>query len=121
MYHKRYFRDPALDYVLDWWAAIHDRFNRCHACHWRRATWSYMPGRACACDEYVWRGCSCAYHPEDGNHENEDPANWVPDLDEQGRKMPCCEWWSINNPPTLVWSNDPEEMKRIQESGVLNE
>lgn len=43
------------------------------------ATWLYMPGDddwGC-CDNCVPRGCSCV--------ENE--------IDEQGRKEPCCEWW----------------------------
>lgn len=53
-------------------------------------------------------------YPEDENHENLDPANWLPNLDEQGRRVPCCEWWRIDNPPKLVWSSDPEVMATIR-------
>lgn len=115
-YWKPYYRDPALDFILDGYAWIHDLFDRCHSCHWRRAAWSYMPGRDNLCEECVPRGCSCGDYPIDDNHDNMDPANWTSPTDEQGRKWPCCEWWSIDNPPRLVWSSDPEEMARIKKS-----
>ena len=115
MNYPRY-SDPALEYILDGWAWIHDLFNRCHSCHWRRAVWSYMPGRHNACEECVPRGCSCTMRPKDDDFENEDPANWEYQLDEKGRKVPCCEWWNLDNPPKLVWSNDPEVMKQIEKT-----
>jgi hypothetical protein len=62
------------------------------------ATWFYMPDgevpeqdRA-KCDNCVPRGCICNQIPKDDNPENSDPNNWEEILDEQGRKLPCCEW-----------------------------
>lgn len=60
--------------------------------------WCYTPGYSdgsndCFCDNCVPRGCSCMQSPKDGNYENTEPENWVDDLDEWGRQMPCCEFW----------------------------
>ena len=48
------------------------------------AVWYYMPNdnEWVACDDCVPRGCSC-------NNEE--------DVDEKGRKLPCCEWWYDEN------------------------
>ena len=48
------------------------------------AVWYYMPNdnKWVACDDCVPRGCSC---------------NYEEDVDEQGRKLPCCEWWYNEN------------------------
>ncbi len=105
MNYPRY-SDPALEYLLDGIAWIHDLFKRCHKCHWRRAVWSYMPGWHNACEECVNRGCSCTMEPKDGNWENQDETNWEYRLDAQGRKMPCCEWWNLDNLPKLIWTNE---------------
>jgi hypothetical protein len=51
----------------------------------KRATWSYMPGDENFCNNHVPRGCSC--------NRNEDGSE---DLDELGRKQPCCEYNQIN-------------------------
>jgi hypothetical protein len=58
---------------------------RCGKCG-SQAVWYYMPNgegdSPYFCDEHVSRGCSC----------NVDPETGVEDLDEQGRKFPCCEY-----------------------------
>lgn len=65
------------------------------------ATWLYMPSSNSPeetrwrCDIHVPRGCSCTDEPVDGDDENRDPSNWKPELDSNGRKIPCCEWWAI--------------------------
>jgi len=67
------------------------------------ATWLYMPSselpeaQRWACDEHVPRGCSCNDEPVDGNYDNADPANWKQATDNQGRKVPCCEWWPLHD------------------------
>ncbi len=101
----RYGGDPALEWLLDGIAYLHDLAGLCHTCHRRRAVWSYMPGRYNACEECVPRGCSCTMESLDGDYENQDASNWEYQLDEKGRKVPCCEWWSIDNPPTIVWTS----------------
>jgi len=49
-----------------------------------------MPRDDDACDECVPRGCSCNEEPKNGDWEN--PDEMVEQLDELGRKFPCCEW-----------------------------
>lgn len=64
------------------------------------ATWFYMPADSsdhAYCDKCVPRGCSCNEYPIDDNYENLDPNNWTEDLDEQGRELPCCEYWYDEN------------------------
>lgn len=64
------------------------------------ATWFYMSADSddhAYCDNCVPRGCLCNEYPIDGNCENLDPNNWKEDLDEQGRKLPCCEYWYDEN------------------------
>lgn len=73
------------------------------------ATWYYMPGDndwAC-CDDCVPRGCICWQNPiqyEDGSIHNPqgikgEDWEWVEEnkyweeLDGNGRKLPCIEWW----------------------------
>lgn len=55
------------------------------------AVWEYMPGDAVHeyCDQHVPRGCSCnrSYNP--ATDEWDGPE----DRDEQGRLLPCCEYW----------------------------
>ena len=69
-----------------WWENllvwINQKTMLCSYCGKKRATWCYMPSWYCACDECVPRGCSC----------NQD-ENGVDELDYDGQKMPCCEWW----------------------------
>ena len=86
-------KNPFVERLRDILAWIHDLFGRCHFCHWRRAVWSYMPGRDSACDECVPRGCSCTMEPIDGDYDNIKPGSWEHQTDEKGRKIPCCEWW----------------------------
>lgn len=68
-----------------------------------KATWVYMPSYSGPqvndyyCDNCVPRGCSCNTEPEDGDYDNLDPANWVQALDEQGRELPCCEYFIIED------------------------
>jgi hypothetical protein len=53
------------------------------------ATWHYMPsdGTGDYCDEHVPRGCSCQLG-----------AGGVPDTDDLGRLLPCCEWERDDDP-----------------------
>ena len=67
----------------------------CSFCHCVEATWSLMSGSEDACDGCLPRGCSCAQSPKDGDAENLDPANWVQDVDSQGRALPCVEWMEV--------------------------
>lgn len=48
------------------------------------AVWNYMPGEPddYYCDDCVSRGCSCNYDPETN----------IEDVDQHGRKLPCCEY-----------------------------
>ena len=80
----------------------------CSLCS-KKATWCYMPGVASYCDSCVPRGCSC----------NEDESG-VEELDEQGRKSPCCEYWDLtdedHNDTALInrgwkeyYKNNPEK------------
>ncbi len=53
----------------------------CNKCN-NLAVWCYMPGGdKYYCEDHVPRGCSCMAD-DDGN----------PQLDEQGREYPCCEY-----------------------------
>ena len=67
-------------------------FEACEECG-RMAEWVYMPGNHGFCDIHVPRGCSCNQHPKDDNYENTDSSNWIEDKDEEGRLLPCCEYW----------------------------
>lgn len=65
----------------------------------KSAKWLYMPAsekiteaERWKCDKHVPRGCSCNSYPVDDNPDNDDPENWQEEVDEQGRKFPCCEW-----------------------------
>lgn len=55
-----------------------------------------MPSGGLACDECVPRGCSCNTVPKEGIDPNSDdwhdPENWEEILDDNGRRLPCCEW-----------------------------
>ena len=64
----------------------HYYLERCDKCHWRKAVWYYAPGHSIRCDECVPRGCSCNQE-EDGTEQ----------LDEKGRKVPCCEWMGLGD------------------------
>lgn len=68
------------------------------------ATWMYMPSGELSekdsykCDNCVPRGCSCCWVPKDDIDVFDDiamsnPENYYEELDNQGRKLPCCEWW----------------------------
>lgn len=67
----------------------------CTFCHKAEAVWSYMPGSDDACDDCVPRGCSCNADPKPGKEDSADPADYVEQLDEKGRRFPCCEWMGI--------------------------
>ena len=58
-----------------------------------------MSGWEDACDQCVPRGCSCNDELKDGidlhSPEAQDPKSYYQELDEQGRKYPCCEWSNI--------------------------
>ena len=60
------------------------------------AVWIYMPSDSddypYYCDDCVPRGCSCNCYPKDDDYDNSDPDNWIEELDEKGRKQPCCEY-----------------------------
>ena len=74
----------------------------CEVCHQSLAEWFYMPfsdpDRPSAfCDECVPRGCSCNLDLKDDSmwddeEYQKDPKNWVEELDEKGRRYPCCEF-----------------------------
>jgi hypothetical protein len=59
------------------------------------AVWCYMPTEhsLVCCEDCVPRGCSCNEYPIDGDIENLNPNNWKQEVDEQGRELPCIEWW----------------------------
>lgn len=61
------------------------------------AVWFYIPGSEQYCDDCVPRGCSCNEFPLDGNPENTNPENWEEEVDEKGRKLPCCEFLFVDN------------------------
>lgn len=63
------------------------------------AVWYYLPSNETEkgkepyyCDAHVPRGCDCNLKPKDGNYENSNPDNWEEEVDEEGRKYPCCEY-----------------------------
>jgi len=67
-----------------------------------KADWAYGPGYQDGsspyhCDVCVPRGCSCNFEPKDGDFDNDDPENWEEQLDDQGRKIPCCEYWPLDD------------------------
>lgn len=74
----------------------------CEYCFQALAVWYYMPSDgpdlpSCACDNCVPRGCSCNQELKDWDRYDDedyfnDPDNWVEELDEKGRRFPCCEW-----------------------------
>jgi len=70
------------------------KLNRCSYCHFRSAVWYYMPGTWQACDKCVPRGCSCnlIFEIDDFEVGVEHPEY----RDELGRKLPCCEWWNLD-------------------------
>ena len=58
------------------------------------AVWFAMSFDGAWCDDCVPRGCSCNKFPPDyATEETMDKVEWVEVLDEQGRKLPCCEIW----------------------------
>ena len=73
--------------------------EKCRECD-KVAVWFYLPGMEDIydreddyyCEDHVSRGCTCNLSPKDGGYENLDPENWAEDLDDQGRKFPCCEY-----------------------------
>jgi hypothetical protein len=74
------------------------KFIPCIECG-AKACWSYMPGMENYCDKHVPRGCSCNSKLKDGidydSPEAENPDNYIEELDEQGRRYPCCEYSEI--------------------------
>lgn len=66
--------------------------------------WEYVPGDSVACEECVPRGCSCQLYPREGVVEvvvDGEIINSEEDYematDEQGRELPCEEWFPICN------------------------
>ncbi|MCK9543720.1 MAG: hypothetical protein M0R03_17000 [Novosphingobium sp.] len=59
------------------------------------ATWCYMPNDSVGykCDDCVPRGCTCNQYPIDDDYDNLNLDNWIAQLDDEGRLLPCCEWW----------------------------
>lgn len=57
-----------------------------------KAVWEYAPsdGNGFYCDVHVPRGCSC--NTMTYEHSEFHPRS-QPDLDEQGRDLPCVEYW----------------------------
>jgi hypothetical protein len=66
---------------------------KCSECN-RIAIWLYMPGKIdnAYCDLHVPRGCTCNDYPIDDDYDNLNPENWKEEIDEQGRRSPCCEY-----------------------------
>jgi hypothetical protein len=62
---------------------------RCDKCHSKIATWEYQPSDDYTyyCEDCVPRGCSC----------NIDPETDEPYKDDQGRLLPCCEFYDQPN------------------------
>lgn len=96
----------------------------------KKAKWSYMPGSENYCDNHVPRGCSCNAGLKEGidpdSEAAKDPANWVEELDEHGRRQPCCEYSIIeecfHDEPIHVqhgweayYEMHPEERKQSEE------
>jgi hypothetical protein len=58
------------------------------------AVWSASSYTGEWCDDCVPRGCSCnAVPPDNATEETINTVQWVEELDEKGRKLPCCEIW----------------------------
>ena len=59
----------------------------CYKCNEKLAVWHYMPMTTRKdiyfCDDCVPRGCSCNIPINSSEEER----------DEQGRLLPCCEYW----------------------------
>lgn len=74
----------------------------------KKAKWSYMPGDENYCDSHVPRGCTCNASLKEGidpdSEEAKNPESYIEELDEQGRRYPCCEYLEINEDI----HNDPE-------------
>lgn len=68
-----------------------------------------MPGKENYCDKHVSRGCSCNAELKEGIDRNSEeaklPENYVEQLDEKGRKLPCCEYSIIDD-----WSHLDKEL-----------
>lgn len=77
------------------------------------ATWYYMPGEnewAC-CDDCVPRGCSCyEYDWRETKPEGIECDDWCwtnktdiwEELDGKGNRLPCIEWWHVEE----GWDNE---------------
>lgn len=83
-------------------------YHACWICK-RKATWHYSP--SCnnwkpeereRCDECVPRGCSCQI----------DSDTRLPERDEKGRELPCCEWNFYPKGNPLVWHESPSRKNR---------
>jgi hypothetical protein len=68
--------------------------------------WYYMPSTGdnvdyFYCDDCVPRGCSCNQDLKEGiDYESEEakkPENWIDMVDDKGRKLPCCEYFWVDN------------------------
>ena len=74
-----------------------------------------MPGFENYCDKHVPRGCSCNLELKEefdaDSREAEDPKNYYEPLDEQGRRYPCVEYFSIGED----LHNDKEYIKLVLE------
>lgn len=80
------------------WSEMKHAYALCIKCGCR-AVWFYVPiGGREYCDNCVPRGCSCNTDPDTGEEE----------LDEKGRRYPCCEFEHINDELTkaVVWEKD---------------
>jgi hypothetical protein len=95
--------------IKDIYYFLYFKFVRCSYCKWRKAVWSYMPGKENACEKCVPRGCSCNNEPTKemmekynddyiafmDSEDAQNKENYFQPVDEKGRKYPCCEWHYI--------------------------
>ena len=86
----------------------------------KKAYWSYMPGFENYCEKCVPRGCSCNKELKDGvdydSPEAENPENYIEKLDNQGRKIPCCEYSEINEEDHIDFDLINETIKDYEEN-----
>jgi len=103
---------------------------KCISCgHIPQKGWHYVPATGDKidyfyCDNCVPRGCSCQDELKDGIDDLSDaaldPNNYVSRLDEEGRKLPCIEYWFDKN----EWEEEqrlPLELEEDEEPTDIKE
>ena len=92
--------------MKDWYAEIAAAVCAHEGCS-RPIDWKYDPSRDGDdsiygfCDDHVDRGCNCNYTYQYDDDGERIVDSGVPDLDEQGRELPCCEWSRVDRATKL--------------------